>query len=168
MLSPDDPLLVVLDVFAGTPRPPFGVLNMLCEFMAGMSNDGGERMEGNTGGEPMSGDMPNEAFPGCPEPFCCCEATPRPPPLTVRANIEMSNDGSKSSSCNGLSLDLNARLLSIDRSRPPPFILLAKSRESRDSQSSTDLLFDEPLIDAASDLASDSWSRTGLNRSSRN
>jgi hypothetical protein len=43
---------------------------MLCEFMAGMSNDGGERMEGNTGGEPMSGDMPNEAFPGCPEPFC--------------------------------------------------------------------------------------------------
>lgn len=43
---------------------------MLCEFMAGMSNDGGERMVGNTGGEPISGDMPNEAFPDCPEPFC--------------------------------------------------------------------------------------------------
>jgi len=38
--------------------------------MGGMSNDGGERMVGNTGGEPISGDMPNEAFPGCPEPFC--------------------------------------------------------------------------------------------------
>jgi len=99
---------------------------------------------------------------------CCWEVTPRPPPFTVLANIEMSNDDvSKSASCDGLSSDLHARLVSIVRP-PPPFMLLAKSRESKDSQSSTDLLFDEPLMDAAIDLASDNWSRTGLNRSSRN
>lgn len=45
-----------------------GELN-ICGFIAGMSSDGGERM-GKTGGEPISGDMPNEAFPDWPVPFC--------------------------------------------------------------------------------------------------
>lgn len=38
-----------------------GELN-ICGFIAGISNDGGERM-GITDGEPISGDIPNEAFP---------------------------------------------------------------------------------------------------------
>jgi len=81
---------------------------------------------------------------------------PLPPPFTVLANIEMSNDdGSNSPSIDGISSNFEARLVSIDRPLPP-FILLTKSRESKDSQSSTDLLFDDPLIDAAKDLASDS------------
>lgn len=99
---------------------------------------------------------------------CCCDATPRPPPFTVRANIAKSSvPMSPSAASRGDGLSREARL---PPPPPPPFIVLKKSRESNDSQSSTDLLLteDDPLIEAANDLASDSWSRTGLKRSSRN
>lgn len=107
---------------------------------------------------------------------CCWEATPRPPPFTVLANIATSTAGSSSPSSITTSQD---RELSPEPQRtrgtqwpvlqPPPFIVRANSRESKDSQSPTDLPLDEPpLMDAANDLASDNWSNTGLNRSSRN
>lgn len=96
---------------------------------------------------------------------CGCDVTPRPPPFTVRANIAKSRvPMSPSVTSPGERPSREARL-----PLPPPLIVLKKSRESNDSQSSMDLLLmDEPLIEAANDLASDSWSRTGLNRSSRN
>lgn len=170
----------------------FGALN-ICGFIAGISSDGGERM-GMTGGEPISGDMPpNDELPDCPGPFCgkknrtksavisakfatknyffhrppvrtrtCCwEAIPRPPPFTDLANMAKSTSPTSSSS--------SSSPYPSPSPPPPPLMVLTKSRESRDSQSSRDLLLDdEPLMDAASDLASDNWSKTGLNRSSRN
>jgi len=86
---------------------------------------------------------------------CCWDATPRPPPFKVLANIVMSNSGSSMSD--------------EPSSRGPPLVVSEKSWEFKDPQSSTDFLpLDEPLMDAARDRASDSWSKTGLKRSSRN
>lgn len=70
---------------------------------------------------------------------CCWDAMPRPPPFTVLANAATSHD--------------DVELLSI-----------ASSTVGWPWSS----LRDEPLMDAANDLASDSWSSTGLNRSSKN
>lgn len=99
---------------------------------------------------------------------CCWDATPRPPPFMVLTNIDVSKDDfgtSSSSKCWLSSLNFGRSMLIF---RPPSFIDWAKSLGSNDSKSSMDLLFDEPLMEAAKDLASDSWSSTGLNRSSRN